>query len=258
MSDQAEGEPHLKHVSVFTDGAAVPNPGAGGYGVVLRYGEHAKELSGGFRRTTNNRMELMAAIVGLEALKEKCRVMLHSDSKYLVDAIRFGAAFKRRNAAWAANVSGSRRVKNADLWERLLAAYDRHEVELVWVKGHAGIADNERCDALAMSACQRPGLPPDEGYIEDERAPAGRAAESNVKIVTEGQACRKCGTPVVKRTTRRRAKATQTYRFSWYLFCPKCKAMYMVEEAKQPIGGDEAGAAEAARQPNRNGQLFPT
>ena len=166
MTD-ANASPGLKRVTIFTDGAAVPNPGAGGYGIVLRFGAHHKELSGGFQRTTNNRMELMAVIVGLEALKERCQVTLHSDSQYIVDAVTSGAAFRWKGNGWKFKPLGAKRVKNPDLWERLLAAYEKHEVQIVLVKGHAGIADNERCDELAMAACKMSDLPADPGYIEE-------------------------------------------------------------------------------------------
>ena len=192
----------LKQVIIYTDGAAVPNPGAGGYGVVLRFGQHKKELSGGFLRTTNNRMELMAVIIGLEALKERCKVTLHSDSQYIVNAVTSGSAFRWRDNGWGINPSGSKKVKNPDLWERLLAAYERHEVEMVWVKGHAGIDDNERCDVLAMEACKQSALQPDPGFVESVvEDVAGDPARSRAapvhrhKMTIEGQPCRKCGTP---------------------------------------------------------------
>lgn len=235
----------LKQVTIYTDGAAVPNPGAGGYGVVLRFGQHKKELSGGFQRTTNNRMELMAVIVGLEALKERCQVKLHSDSQYIVNAVTSGSAFRWRANGWGMNQSGSKKAKNPDLWERLLAAYERHEVEMVWVKGHAGIDDNERCDVLAMEACKQPGLPPDPGFIESavEDVVSGDPAEPRAapvhrdKMTVEGQPCRNCGTAVVKRTPKKRTvKPGQSYYFAWYLYCPGCKSMYMVEEAKVQVG----------------------
>jgi len=231
----------VKHVIIYTDGAAVPNPGAGGYGVVLRFGQHKKELSGGFLRTTNNRMELMAVIVGLEALKKRCQVKLHSDSKYIVNAVTSGSAHRWRANGWGMNRSGSKKAKNPDLWERLLAAFERHEVEMIWVKGHAGIDDNERCDVLAMEACRQPGLPPDPGFVEStaDDVMGGDALEPRAvpvhqnKVTIEGQPCRKCGTAVVKRTPKKRTvKLEQSYYFSWYLYCPGCKTMYMVEEAK--------------------------
>jgi ribonuclease HI len=156
-----------KQVSVYTDGGCTGNPGPGGYGVVLRYNAHEKRLSGGFRRTTNNRMEIMAAIAGLEALKQPCRVTLYSDSKYLVDAMSLG--WVRR---WQAN--GWRRNKkdmaiNVDLWERLLTACERHTVTFTWVRGHAGHQENEICDVLATQAASRKDLPADDGYEQSAR-----------------------------------------------------------------------------------------
>lgn len=236
-----------KEVVIYTDGGAVPNPGAGGYGVVLRFGQYRKELSGGFGFTTNNRMELMAVIVGLESLKEPCKVTLHSDSQYIVNALTSRAAFRWRENGWKINPRKTKLAKNSDLWQRLLNAFERHEVEMVWVKGHAGIEDNERCDALAMAACQSDGLPPDPGFHEGEPvriapAAAARYSSPKTKILAEGQPCRKCGTPVVKRTPRKRAiKPNQAYYFAWYLYCPSCKAMYMVEEAKRDVSQDEGG-----------------
>ena len=138
-----------KHVYLYTDGACSGNPGPGGYGVVLKYGGAVKELSGGDPSTTNNRMELMAAIAGLEALKEPCRVTLTSDSRYLVDGIQKGWAKSWRARGW--KKGDGKPALNPDLWERLLNLMDRHQVELVWVKGHAGHPENERCDQLAVA-----------------------------------------------------------------------------------------------------------
>lgn len=143
----------LKEIVIYTDGAAEPNPGSGGYGVVLRYGNAHKELSGGFKLTTNNRMELLAAIVGLEAVNARCSVKLYSDSKYLVDSVERGAVFKWRANEWRRTPKN--KAKNSDLWERFLAAYAKHEVQLIWVKGHIGIPDNDRCDQLAVEAATR-------------------------------------------------------------------------------------------------------
>ena len=233
----------LKNVTVFTDGGAVPNPGRGGYGVVLRFGEHCKELSGGYRLTTNNRMELMAVIVALEALKERCHVTLHSDSKYIVEAITGGSAFKWRANGWATNASRSKLAKNPDLWGRLLAAYEKHEVEFIWVKGHAGIEDNERCDQLAESALNQPDLLEDSGYLPAEESqsdmPKLKTPGMNTKMTAEGQPCRKCNTPVVKRTPKKKTvKPDQTYYYDWYLYCLGCNTMYMVEAAKREVGDD--------------------
>lgn len=156
----------LKQVTIYTDGAAEPNPGPGGYGVVLICGPHRKELRGGFARTTNNRMEILAAIKGLEALKTPCQVRLHSDSRYLVDAMTLGWARRWRANHWKRNRHD--KAINPDLWERLLLLCETHEVQFVWVKGHAGHRENERCDQLAVQAAQQADSPPDEGYKGQE------------------------------------------------------------------------------------------
>ncbi len=235
----------LKDVTIYTDGAAIPNPGAGGYGVVLRFGEHVKELSGGYNTTTNNRMELMAVIVGLEALKQKCRVKLHSDSQYIVDAINNGAAYRWKANGWMLNRLKTKPTKNTDLWERLLNALEQHEVEMIWVKGHAGIEGNERCDQLASAACAKRDLPDDPGYDGEARQVSidptkGQPRyKKKEKIVEVGQPCRKCNTPVIKQVPKKKTiKENQSYYFSWYLYCPQCKAMYMVEEAKREAHGN--------------------
>ncbi len=152
----------LKEIAIYTDGGCVPNPGPGGYGVILIYGHRRKELSGGFRLTTNNRMELLAAIVGLETLKFPCKVKLYSDSRYLVDAVTKGWARRWQKNGWWRNKE--KKAANIDLWEKLLALCDQHQVQFIWVKGHAGHPLNERCDELSMAALQQPDLPVDEGY----------------------------------------------------------------------------------------------
>jgi len=138
----------MKEVSIYTDGACRGNPGRGGWGAILVYGKYERELSGGEPMTTNNRMELTAAIRGLSALKESCAVTLYSDSKYLVDAFLEGWVYSWRDHGWR---RGKDELKNPDLWEELLALTERHEVKFVWVKGHNGHGYNERCDALATA-----------------------------------------------------------------------------------------------------------
>lgn len=146
----------MQEVTIYTDGAARGNPdGPGGYGVVLEYVDtkgtlHQRELSQGYVRTTNNRMELLAAIRGLEALTRPCRVTLYSDSKYLVDAFRQNWIGSWQAKGWKR--ADKKPVKNIDLWKALLAAMEPHQVEYVWVKGHDGHPQNERCDALATGA----------------------------------------------------------------------------------------------------------
>jgi ribonuclease HI len=152
---------------IFTDGGADPNPGPGGYGVVMLYGgppgrPHRKELNGGFRRTTNNRMEIMACIAALSALKRHSEVVVYTDSRYLADAIGKGWAQRWRANGWRRN-DGQPAI-NADLWARLLDLLDQHTVSFVWLKGHAGSRENERCDQLATQAAHQPNLPVDEGF----------------------------------------------------------------------------------------------
>ncbi len=152
----------LKQVTIYTDGSCSHNPGPGGYGVVLLYDGHRKELSGGYRRTTNNRMEITAAIVGLRALKRRCAVTLYTDSQYLANAINKGWAVRWRANGWRRNKQEE--ALNPDLWEELLNLCAQHEVKFVWVRGHAGNAENEVCDRLSTEAARRQGLPPDRGY----------------------------------------------------------------------------------------------
>lgn len=138
----------IKTVEIFTDGACSGNPGPGGYGVILRFGEHIKELSGGEHETTNNRMELTGVIEGLSALKEPCQVVLTTDSKYVVDSVTKGWVYGWKKKGWIK--SDKKPVLNVDLWEKLLPLLEKHDVNFVWVKGHAGHPENERCDELAV------------------------------------------------------------------------------------------------------------
>lgn len=149
----------MKKVKIFTDGACSGNPGPGGFGVVLRFNGVEKELSGGFKNTTNNRMELMGAIAGLEALKEPCEVTLTTDSQYLVNAIEKGWVYKWKANGWMRN--NKEEALNRDLWERLLRVMEKHRVRFQWIRGHAGHAENERCDRLAVQAASKDNLPED-------------------------------------------------------------------------------------------------
>ena len=143
----------MKEVTVFTDGACSGNPGPGGWGAILRFGEHEKELSGGEAETTNNRMELSAVIAALSALKEPCRVTVVTDSKYVSDAVNLGWAEGWRKKGWKR--AGGAPAQNPDLWEKLLSLLKVHEVKFVWVKGHDGHPENERCDRLAVAESQK-------------------------------------------------------------------------------------------------------
>ncbi len=143
----------MKHVQIYSDGACKGNPGPGGWGTIIVYNGVEKELSGGEAHTTNNRMELSGAIAGLAALKEPCAVTLTSDSKYLVDAIVKGWAAGWRQKGWIK--SDKKPALNPDLWEQLLNLLEIHEVEFVWVKGHAGHPYNERCDRMAVAESEK-------------------------------------------------------------------------------------------------------
>ncbi len=141
-------------VEIFTDGACLGNPGPGGWAALLRYGAQESELAGGAPHTTNNRMELMAAIAGLEALTRPCSVRLVTDSRYVMDGVRSWLPVWKRNG-W--RTAAKKPVKNIDLWRRLDTAAARHEIEWLWVRGHAGHAENERVDALARQQAEREG-----------------------------------------------------------------------------------------------------
>lgn len=152
----------MKTIDIYTDGACSGNPGPGGYGIVLLYKDMRKELSAGYRLTTNNRMEILAVIRSLEALKEKCKVNLYSDSKYVIDAITKGWVYKWKKNNWMRNKSD--KALNVDLWSRMLELLDKHDVNFIWVKGHADNVENERCDFLARQAIAGGSLFEDENY----------------------------------------------------------------------------------------------
>ena len=148
-------------IVIYTDGAARGNPGPGGLGVVMLFGKHRKELSEGYSLTTNNRMELLAVIRGLEALKrDDLKVKIYTDSRYVSDAVNKGWLF-----SWEAK--RFKKKKNVDLWQQFLVLYRKFSVEFIWVKGHASIPENERCDRLAVEASYKEPLPEDSGYVEN-------------------------------------------------------------------------------------------
>ena len=152
----------MKRVIIYTDGACIGNPGPGGYGAVIMFNQHRKEIAGGFRKTTNNRMEILAAIRALETLTEPCEVTLHSDSAYLVNAMMQGWAERWKAQGWKRGKQG--KAANPDLWEILLNLNGTHRLTFKWVPGHKGIPENERCDALANAAARGKDLPIDEAY----------------------------------------------------------------------------------------------
>ena len=149
-------------ITIYTDGSASGNPGPGGYGVVLISGRHRLEKSEGYKLTTNNRMELMAVIAGLEALKVPgSNVVVYTDSKYVSDAVSKGWVFQWESKAF-------KKKKNPDLWLRFLKIYRQHNVRFIWIKGHSSIPENERCDQLAVGSSKNPGLMEDSGYCPED------------------------------------------------------------------------------------------
>jgi len=146
----------MKKVEIYTDGACSGNPGPGGYGAILKYSDSIKEISQGYKHTTNNRMEMRALIAALQLLREKCDLQIYSDSKYIVDAVNNGWAKKWRSNNWRRNKK--EKALNPDLWEVLLDLLDKHQYKMSWVKGHAGHYENERCDTLAVEAINSPNL----------------------------------------------------------------------------------------------------
>ena len=152
----------LRRVTIHTDGSCLGNPGPGGYAAVLEYQGQERELTGGFRRTTNNRMEILAVIAGLEALTERCSVTVYSDSRYVVDAVEKGWARRWKSNGWMRNKREA--AVNPDLWNRLLSALEKHDVDFKWVRGHAGNAGNTHADRLAVAAAHEPNLPQDAGF----------------------------------------------------------------------------------------------
>ena len=157
----------MTKITVYTDGSALGNPGPGGYGIVMISGKHRKDFLQGYQLTTNNRMELLAVIISLEAIKtNQAEVTIYTDSKYVVDAIEKGWVF-----AWVKK--GFKKKKNPDLWKRFLKIYPKHRVKFIWVKGHAGNPLNERCDQLAVEAANGSDLLEDKGYVESKTSDEG-------------------------------------------------------------------------------------
>lgn len=235
----------IPEIDLFSDGGAEPNPGKGGFGVIMAYKGNKKEFNQGYLLTTNNRMELMGVIYGLERLKTKSIVNVYTDSRYVIDGISKGWAEKWRSKNWY-RTKNSKAI-NHDLWEKLLNLIsDQQEVKFNWVKGHAGHFENERCDVLADLALNGENLLEDLGYepksdlADYTEKPDFSEHSKNVKIKNEGDPCRKCGTRVIKKQTKNKmAKPHQTYYFEYYLLCPGCKTMYFVDEAKRNVEKQE-------------------
>lgn len=233
----------IPEIDLFSDGGAEPNPGKGGFGLILSYKGIKKEFSQGYLLTTNNRMELMGVIHGLEKLKTKSIVNVFTDSRYVIDGIEKGWAEKWKSKNWYR--TRTEKAINHDLWERLLKLISEQEkVTFNWVKGHAGHVENERCDELAMEVLNGDNLLEDVGYQPNltprSTQPGLPTGPKTIKVTAEGDSCRKCSTAVIKKQTKKKiAKPGQTYYFEYFLLCPSCKTMYMVEDAKREIGFKE-------------------
>jgi ribonuclease HI len=161
--------PEVNPVLIYTDGACTGNPGPGGYGVIVKQHNGSQEYAQGYRLTTNNRMELMAAIVGLGSLKQRSHVKLYTDSKYVADAINLGWVDAWRARGW--RKADKSKVLNPDLWQQFVHLLEQHKVEMIWVKGHAGHPENERCDKLAVDAAHGKNLMVDTGYEQSREVP---------------------------------------------------------------------------------------
>jgi ribonuclease HI len=230
----------IPEIDLYSDGGAEPNPGKGGFGIIMSYKGSKKEFSQGYILTTNNRMELMGVIYGLERLKTKSIVNVYTDSRYVIDGITKGWAETWKSKKWYRK---GIKVVNHDLWARLLVLIsNQQEVRFTWVKGHAGHSENERCDVLAGIALNGDNLLEDTGYEPKEELPDSnddlplKQNFHNIKVRNENDLCRKCGVEVIKKHSKKKEiKPNQTYYYEYYLLCPNCKTMYLVEEAKRDI-----------------------
>ena len=203
-------EDNFPEVNIYTDGGAEPNPGKGGFGVIMTFKGYKKEFSKGYLLTTNNRMELMGVIFGLEQLKKPSIINIYSDSKYVVDGISKGWAESWKSKNWFK--TKSEKATNYDLWEKLLDLISKQQsVTFNWVKGHDGHEENERCDELANIALNGIELFEDFGYepTSEKRSSIVKSQENfnsynKSKILIEGDICRKCNTPVIKKETKKK------------------------------------------------------
>lgn len=232
----------IPEIMLYSNGGAEPNRGKGGFGVILSYKGIKREFSQGYELTTNNRMELMGVIYGLEELKTKSVVTVFSDSRYVIDGIEKGWAEKWKSKNWYR--TRTEKAVNSDLWERLLHLISiQQKVKFNWVKGHSGHPENERCDELALTALRSENLLIDEGY-QPNQSPSDEKNNGNYilnsinksKVTREGDACRKYGASLVKKPTKKKIpKPEQTYYYKYLLHCPGCKTTYLFEDAKTEI-----------------------
>lgn len=235
----------IPEVHIFSDGWANPNPGPGGYGVILKCGNHQKDFSQGYKKTTNNRMELLWAITGFQKIKTPSRVTLNTDSQYTINGLQKWWAKKWKANAWCR--TGNKKAINHDLWAILLEESEKHEVSFNWIKGHNGHVENELCDELATLAMQRDDLLVDEGYIEtpekntnsllNSLSSQGKEATVTIWIFEKTWTnCKKCEHPLVKKYPKHTKKTLEKqYYYEYFHHCESCKTNYMLQEAKRDI-----------------------
>jgi len=230
---------NIPEVYIYSDGWANPNPGPGAYGVLMKYGEHQKDFSQGYKMTTNNRMELMWAITGLRKLKTRSKVILTTDSQYTINGIEKWWAKKWQANNWFR--TGSQKAQNWDLWKILLEEVAKHDVTFKWIKGHNGHLENEICDQLATLAMKRDDLLIDEWFTQaPEKAKVKKIPTTQTGLLSDfesaGSDCKKCQNPLVKKYPKHTKKTLEKqYYYEYYHHCLSCKTNYMLEEAKRDI-----------------------
>ncbi len=230
-------------VHIFSDGWANPNPGPGGYGVILKCGEHQKDISEGYKKTTNNRMELRWVIAWLQSLKKSSKVIITTDSQYTINGIKKWWAKKWQSNNWFR--TKSQKAQNWDLWEVLLAEIEKHSVTFEWIKWHTGHFENEICDELATLAMKRNDLLEDIWYVEapvssqTSLIPWSKKNTSKTASVPWEkiwQSCKKCEAELEKKIPKHSKKTLEKqYYYEYYHHCPSCKTNYMLEAAKRDI-----------------------
>jgi ribonuclease HI len=220
----------LPEVEIYSDWGARPNPGPWWYWVVMKYKWIVKEFSGFEENTTNNRMELMWAIIGLEKLNTKSKVNLYTDSSYVVNWIEKWWAEKWKENNWFR--TKTEKAINYDLWDRLLKIVKKHEVSFNWVKWHNGHIENERCDELATEQILKNTKLVNSNKDILIKKVLNENIDKNIKITAEWQACRKCGVNVIKKIPKKINTKNKSYYYKYYLNCPGCNTNYFVDEAK--------------------------
>lgn len=240
---------NIPHVELYSDWWANPNPGPGGYGIILSCQWITKEFSQGYTMTTNNRMELLWVITGLWKLTKSSKVDVYTDSQYTINGIQKGWAKKWKENNWLR--TKSEKAVNYDLWEQLLNVLERHDVTFHWIKWHSWHEQNERCDELATLAMGQDNLEKDSFYLENyyvKQEPKNQTEISpeimkivgkwdpNLKVEKQGDPCKKCLTPVEKRIPKHTKKTLQKkFYYKYYFTCPNCKTNYMTNEAKDDV-----------------------